>query len=111
MNVNESLQKMLSQYPNVKLDRIIYAQIPANNMDYVQLGRLMAENGRVLQTYDDDQTYIIAVRPTSNSMNEGVVAICLTDNTVFLAVYAREGLIKQHLADKIVQRLTGIINP
>lgn len=110
MDVNKSLQSILSQFPNVKLDKLEYAQITADNIDYVQLGRLMSETGRVLQLDENTKSYVVAVRESSNALNEGVVALRMVDNTVFIAAYAQEGLIKQHTAEKIIQRLTGIIN-
>lgn len=110
MDVNKSLQSILSQFPNVKLDKLEYAQITADNIDYVQLGRLMSETGRVLQLDENTKSYVVAVRASSNALNEGVVALQMVDNTVFIAAYAQEGLIKQHTAEKIIQRLTGIIN-
>ena len=50
-----------------------------------------------------------AISAPPTSLNEGVAAVLLHGDILYLATYAQEGLIKQHTAKKIIARLTELV--
>ena len=81
MEEKRYLLNLLAQFPNVKESKIQYSKIPVD-----------------------------ALSASPTSMNEGVAAVLLLDKTLYLATYAKEGLFKQHTAERIIQRITELIN-
>lgn len=71
--------------------------------------RLLSENGRVLETDSISQSSIVAISAPPTSLNEGVAAVLLHGDILYLAAYAQEGLIKQHTAKKIIAKLTELV--
>ena len=109
MNESKFLAGLLTQFPNVEENKIEFSSISSNGISFVKLCRLLSENGRVLETDSTSQSCIVAISAPPTSLNEGVAAVLLYGDTLYLAAYAREGLIKQHTAKKIIARLTKIM--
>ena len=51
----------------------------------------------------------LQIAASTTSLNEGVAAILLKNKILYIAAYAKEGLIKQHSTEKIIQRLTELV--
>lgn len=109
MDNSEFLVRLLTQFPNVKENKIEFSSISSNSVSFVRLCRLLSENGRVLEADSTNQSCIVAISAPPNSLNEGVAAVLLHDDILYLAAYAPEGLIKQHTARKIIARLTELV--
>lgn len=109
MNESKFLAGLLTQFPNVEENKIEFSSISSNGVSFVRLCRLLSENGRVLETDSTSQSCIIAISAPPTSLNEGVAAVLLHSDILYLAAYAREGLIKQHTAQKIIARLMELV--
>ena len=110
MEEKRYLLNLLAQFPNVKESKIQYSKIPVDALSFVKLCHLLSENGRVLETDETAHSVIAALSASTTSMNEGVAAVLLLDKTLYLAAYAKEGLFKQHTAERIIQRITELVN-
>lgn len=109
MNGSEFLVGLLTQFPNVKVDKIEFSSIASNGGSFIRLCRLLSENGRILETDSTNQYCIVAISVPPNSLNEGIAAVLLHCDVLYLAAYAQEGLIKQYVARKIIARLTELV--
>lgn len=108
MNESEFLAGLLTQFPNVKENKIEFSSIASNGISFVRLCRLLSENGRVLEMDSTNQSCIVAISAPPNSLNEGVAAVLLRGGELHFAAYAREGIVKQRTAPKIIARLTEL---
>lgn len=109
MQENVYLMGLLARFPNVKEDQLQFLQITVPGLSFLTLCRLLSENGRVLETDETAHTVIVAIASPPSSLNEGVAAVLLKDDTLYIAAYANEGLFKQHTAEKILQRFTELV--
>ena len=109
MNESKFLAGLLMQFPNVEENKIECSSISSNGISFIRLCRLLSENGRVLETDSISQSSIVAISAPPTSLNEGVAAVLLHGDILYLATYAQEGLIKQHTAKKIIARLTELV--
>lgn len=109
MSESEYLSRILMRFPNVKRNKIKTSSLPSGQVNFQKLCRLLSENGRILEIDDAHPHCIAAICAPSNSLNEGVAAVSLRGETLYLAAYAKEGLIKQHTAEKIIQKIMELV--
>lgn len=109
MQEDTFLLSVLTKFPNVKKTKVRFSTVAVNDLSFLKLYRLLAENGRVIEINEADQYVIIAIAASSISLNEGVAAVLLKGEVLYVAAYAKEGLIKQYSIGKIIQRLTELV--
>ena len=82
--------------------------IPAGRASYADLIRFLEQRGELLAQYDSNNMAAAIIRGGFLSMNPALVICSLTGEQgeqgaqVWVSVYAKEGLIKQHTAEKLI---------
>lgn len=64
--------------------------------------------GNILYEDLDNQIYVVSVRAGFSNMSNAVVALQLCGTKLYIKGYAKEGLIKQHICEQAIQRITDI---
>ena len=111
MQEDKFLLRVLAKFPNVEKTKVRFSTVAVNDLPFLKLCRLLAENGRGIEIDAETQYAVVAIAASPTSLNEGVAAILLKNKILYLyiAAYAKEGLIKQHSTEKIIQRLTELV--
>lgn len=85
--------------------------IPAGQAGYEDIIRFLEQRGELLVHYDSMYMAAARIRGGFLSMNPALVICSLTGEQreqgaqVWIAVYAKEGLIKQHTAEKLIVKI------
>ena len=85
--------------------------IPAGRAGYADLIRFLEQRGELLAQYDSNNMAAAIIRGGFLSMNPALVICSLTGEQgeqgaqVWISVYAKEGLIKQHTAEKLIVKI------
>lgn len=109
MQEDKFLLSVLAKFPNVEKTKVRFSTAAVNDLPFLKICRLLAENGRVIEIDAETQYAVVAIAASPTSLNEGVAAILLKNKILYIAAYAKEGLIKQHSTEKIIQRLTELV--
>ena len=78
---------------------------PAGRAGYNDLIRFLDERGDILARYDFSSMVAARIRGGFLSMNPALVICSIAEGQVWVAVYAKEGLIKQHTAEKLISKI------
>lgn len=85
--------------------------IPAGQARYEDIIRFLEQRGELLAQYDSNNMAAAIIRGGFLSMNPALVICSLTGEQceqgaqVWVAVYAKEGLIKQHTVEKLIVKI------
>ena len=85
--------------------------IPAGRAGYTNLFRFLEQCVELLAQYDSNNMAAAIIRGGFLSMNPALVICSLTgeqgeqEAQVWVSVYAKEGLIKQHAAEKLMAKI------
>ena len=112
MRENKELIDKLRMYTSFNGKEVIHKIYMIRDMSFVKLRDSLIGMGQILEEDFEKQVYVIAIRSVTANMNTAVVAIQLMDdNTVSFLGYAKEGLIKQHTAEKAILKIMDQIKP
>ena len=103
------LHELLKEHCNVKPKQIKEKTIMAPNLAISQLRDRLYLLGNILHEDLQNQVYVASVSTDDSNMTSAVVAMQLIDGQLIMAGYAKEGLIKQNICDRAIQRLVGAI--
>ena len=85
--------------------------IPAGRAGYADIIGFLEQRGELLAQYDSNNMAAAIIRGGFLSMNPALVICSLTGEQceqgaqVWVSVYAKEGLIKQHTAEKLIVKI------
>jgi len=79
--------------------------IPAGQAGYEDIIRFLEQRGELLVRYDSMYMAAARIRGGFLSMNPGLVICSICEGQLWISTYAKEGLIKQHTAEKLLERL------
>lgn len=75
------------------------------NGDFLLVSQLLNAIGNILQFDEENQVCTAVVGSGFANMNPALVVAMMEDQTLYLAAYAKEGLIKQHTAEKALKNI------
>ena len=84
---------------NSFLLRKIHSKLPT------EVSQLLNAIGNILQFDEENQVCTAVVGSGFANMNPALVVAMMEDQTLYLAAYAKEGLIKQHTAEKALKNI------
>ena len=79
--------------------------ISAGRAGYEDLIRFLGQRGDILARLDSNYMVAARIRGGFLSMNPALVICCICEGQLWISVYAKEGLIKQHTAEKLLEKL------
>ena len=100
MQEDTFLLSVLAKFPNVEKTKVRFSTVAVNDLPFLKLCRLLAENGRVIEIDAETQYAVVAIAASPTSLNEGVAAILLKNKILYIASYAKEGVICQRRSDQ-----------
>lgn len=100
------LQKLLMEHCTASPDAVKEQTIPSCALSITQIRDKLYLLGNILHEDLDNQVYVAAVRAGFGNMNSAVVALQLIGNKLYVAGYAKEGLIKQNICDQAIQKIS-----
>lgn len=103
MQTNRDLIEKLHTYILVKEKDIIQSECDMGNMTFSDLRDALIGNGKILEEDFEKKIYVVAIEAGIADVNAAIAAIQWTESEkLYITAYAREGLIKQHTAEKAV---------
>ncbi len=82
-----------------------YGEIEAKESDaFLNARNALIESGKVLREERNKGLIEGLVFSGLGNMNPAVLVISVEKNTIYISAYAKEGLIKQHTAEKAIKR-------
>ncbi|MGM9928855.1 MAG: hypothetical protein ACI35P_12990 [Bacillus sp. (in: firmicutes)] len=105
---NELLQHLLEKYVYVKLNKLKYRSFYTERDSIGKMKTQMMCIGDIVEEIDN-RTIILSVKAGFANNNTAIIACYLKANTLFCAAYAQEGLIKQHTAEKALDKLEEVL--
>ena len=79
--------------------------ISAGHATYADMVGFLEQRGEILARYDFSSMVAARIRGGFLSMNPALVICSIAEGQVWVAVYAKEGLIKQHTAEKLLDKI------
>ena len=80
-----------------------------NGVSFLQLRDAILTIGDVLEEDEENQIYVAAIKAGLWKMGRAYVAARIVDGVLFIAAYAKEGLINQHMADSSAKSLVDLL--
>lgn len=103
------LQALLMEHGNAKTEHIQEIKLPDCPLSILQIRDRLYLLGSILYEDLEHQVYVAAIRSGFADMGHAVVALQLQGNTLNILGYAKEGIIKQHICEKALQKLVAAI--
>ena len=103
------LQALLMEHGNAKTEHIREIKLPDCPLSILQIRDRLYLLGSILHEDLEHQVYVAAIRSGFADMGHAVVALQLQGNTLNILGYAKEGIIKQHICEKALQKLVAAI--
>ena len=103
------LQALLMEHGNAKTEHIQEIKLPDCPLSILQIRDRLYLLGSILYEDLEHQVYVAAIRSGFADMGHAVVALQLQGNTLNILGYAKEGIIKQHICEKALQKLVATI--
>lgn len=103
------LQALLMEHGNAKTEHIQEIKLPDCPLSILQIRDRLYLLGSILYEDLEHQVYVVAIRSGFADMGHAVVALQLRGNTLVAVGYAKEGIIKQHICEKALQKLVAAI--
>jgi len=102
------LKNILIEYGNFNPKKGLFFEdsFSANNISFHQLSFVLINLGTILEEDKDNNIYIVSMK---HFLNIATIAIELKDNKINLVAFAKEGLIKQHAAEKTALKIKDAI--
>ena len=79
--------------------------ISAAGVTFRHVKEAIVANGDILEENPEEQWYISAVYTGCMNAVRAITAVVLQEDVLFFAAYAKEGLIRQHLAQKAIDSI------
>lgn len=79
--------------------------ISAGRAGYDDLIRFLGQRGDILAKLNSNDMVAARIREGFFSMNPALVICSICEGKLWISVYAKEGLIKQHTAEKLLEKL------
>ena len=108
--MNIELNNLLEEYGCKNLDNIKETVISECKLSILQVRDVLFLLGNILYENLDEQIYVATIRAGYGNLNNAVVAVKLCEDTLFVAGYAKEGIIKQNIYEQALQKLTDAIH-
>lgn len=99
----------LNEYIQVKEKDIVEKKLSVEDRTFIQVRDRLLGMGKILEEDFEKKVYIIAVMAGVANMNTAFVGVQLKNNELILVGYAKEGLIKQHTAEKAIAKLEEVL--
>ncbi len=97
-------------YSGKKEKGMIFKQAAVTKLTFAQLRDSLLGLGRILEEDFENKIYVTSIAAGVADRNAAVVAVRLSGDSLDLAGYAREGLIKQHTAEKAIEKICTAIH-
>ena len=99
------LRKLLLEYCNAAPDMIIEETATGCELSIVQIRDKLYLLGSILYEDLENQVYVASVRSGFGNMNSTVIALQLCGSKLRVVGYAKEGIIKQRICEKAIQKV------
>lgn len=74
-----------------------------------QIRDVLLSIGSIIEEDMGGNSYAVEIKAGVTNANVALVLITLDETTLYLSAYAREGLIKQHTAEKAIQKINRVL--
>ena len=119
--INNLLHNIISNYAEIlgvksSLITKVLSKLPTennyikiDNVNFPHICQTLDNIGNLIQLDEESQICAAIVQSGFANMNPAVVVAMIDNNTLYLASYAKEGLIKQHTAEKALKMIGEIL--
>ncbi len=104
MNQKLLINKIYEYIPNDN-NELVEAEYEYSNKSFESVKNRIIGIATVLEEDSDNQIYVISISAGIANMNGALVVVQLEHDKLYFVSYAKEGLIKQHTAEKAIKRI------
>lgn len=108
--MKDDLNKLLEEYGCKNPDLIKETVISDCSLSILQVRDTLLLHGEILHEDLNKQVYVATIRAGIKDMNSALIALKLHENKLFVAGYAKEGVIKQNMVDQAFQKLEDAVH-
>ena len=108
--MKDMLIKMIEEFTGKNKKGYIFDVIDAHGRSYSQVVMLIQTVGVAIKEDEENKACVFGVKTGFANMATAYLAICMKDSQIEIIANAQEGLIKQNLAKKVVDKIRRIIN-
>ena len=108
MNFKE-LNEILTNEANVKKRKIKNTTINVTGLNFLKLRDVIMSIGKIYCEDLEKQVYVANIGGGISKKNPALMAFCLEDEQLQISMYAKEGLIKQHTCEGVINELKGLL--
>lgn len=101
----QELKNEMTVFNSVQLDKIKTYQFKQKNLTNMRIRDMLFRTGNILVEDLDRSLYIASVRSGFLKMNTAIVGFNLSKNNLNIAVFVKEGLLKQNTCEGIVNEI------
>ena len=105
MNRFERINTLLGTMVSVGINRISNMSFRISELPILVLRDALVRIGKIYEENLEEKIYVAGVSSGFLKCNTAYVAMQICGDELLLAVYAREGIIKQHTTEKAVQKI------
>ena len=108
LKIKDGLEKILLEIESGEFEFDIALEdvhMNIENGDFLLVSQLLNAIGNILQFDEENQVCTAVVGSGFANMNPALVVAMMENQTLYLAAYAKEGLIKQHTAEKALKNI------
>ena len=110
MEENKDLLEKMRKHCKLKEKDLVFKQNPKPALTFVQLKDSLSEVGHIMEEDIEKQIFVVLIMSGIANMNPAVVSVQLSEGILWFAGYAKEGLIKQHTAEKAIAKIEEVLD-
>lgn len=105
----EAIIKKICEIKKCDESKIKYSSISSNGKSYAKIRDLLIVGAKIIEENKKDNYYIVTIEGGASSFANVAIIVCLDKDIIHIASYAEEGLIKQHIASKNLEKIESLL--
>lgn len=110
MDIFEELKKKMSAYSKIEDKKVITDNVRFDDINQMKLRDYLMEIGTILEIDEKSGIYVELVKCGIGNKNPAIVGMKLKNKMLYIASYAKEGLINQRTAEKAIQKILTLVD-
>lgn len=103
------LKKRIATYSKINEKKIVTDFISTNKISFINIRDYLMEIGTVIEADEKEEIYVVIIKSGIINLNPTIVGILLKNETLYIAAYAKEGILNQNTAKTVIQDLFALI--
>lgn len=110
MDIFLELKKNMNAYSKIEEKKIITVTVSSNGISKIKLRDYLMEIGTILEFDEKAGIYVATIKAGIGNKNSAIIGIMMKDKILYIASYAKEGLINQKTSEKAIEKVLSVVN-